>query len=206
MEEWRNIEGYEGLYKISNLGRVKSLNYRHTGKEKILTPQQRCGYPFVTLFKDCKRKQYNIHRLVAQAFIPNPDNKPCIDHINTDRTDVSLENLRWVTPKENMNNPLTIKKQRLANIGNKNPMYGKCGKLNHKSKPILQFVLDGKLVRKWDSATQVERELGFNQRNISSCCRGKRKTAAGFKWGYADDYEKIPFKVFDLQIYRKKVA
>lgn len=189
MEIWKDIIGYEGLYQVSNMGRVKSLERNdyccHHRTEKILKERNRNkkGYKMVALYKGNK-KEFSIHRLVAQAFIPNPENKPCIDHIDTNPSNNRVENLRWVTAKENQNNPLTIKKQRLANIGNKNPMYGKCSKLNHKSKPILQFTLDGKLVRKWDSAMDVKRELGFNQRNISSCCRGERKTANNYKWHY----------------------
>lgn len=203
MEEiWKVIDEYPD-YMVSNMGRIKSLKL---GKEKILTPRQRCGYPFVTLFKDCKRKQTNIHRLVAQAFIPNPDNKPCIDHINTDRTDNRVENLRWVTHKENSNNPLTIKKMHSANIGEKNNMYNKCGKHHFRSKPILQLTPYGEFLKKWECTTEPSKKLKYSQGNIWACCKGERKTAYGYVWGFADEYEKIPFKVFDLEIYEKKVA
>ena len=110
MEIWKDIEGYEGLYKISNLGRVKSLNYNNTGKERILKlGGNRGNYPQVELGKNGERRTCLVHRLVAEAFIPNPDNKPCVDHINTIKTDNRVENLRWVTRKENANNPLTKK-------------------------------------------------------------------------------------------------
>lgn len=74
------------------------------------------------------------------------------------------------------------------------------------AKPILQFTKEGEFICKWDGAVDVEIELGINRGNISSCCNGKLKSTGGFIWGYADDYERIPFKVFDLEIYRKKVA
>ena len=112
MEEeiWKPIKDYEGLYEVSNLGRVKSLNYRKTGKEKILkNMKNNNGYLVVGLTKNGKRKNYLIHRLVAEAFIPNTEGKPHIDHINTIKNDNSVENLRWVTNKENNNNPLTKK-------------------------------------------------------------------------------------------------
>ena len=210
MEEiWKDIEGYEGLYQVSNMGRVKSLGNgsSNNSKEKILKERNRNkkGYKMVALYK-ANKKEFSIHRLVAQAFIPNPKNKPCIDHIDTNPSNNRVENLRWATYKENIKNPLTIKKLRLANIGNKNPMYGKCDKLNHKSIPILQFTKEGNFIKKWYSATQVEKELGISQGNISMCCNRKRKTCGGYKWDYADDYERMPFNVFDLQIYRKKVA
>ena len=122
-EIWKDIEGYEGLYQVSNLGRVKSLpHFRKNGysgyvtKEKILIPSyQDNGYQIVNLFSDNKRKTHTIHRLVANCFILNPNNKPCVDHINTDKADNRVENLRWVTHKENMNNPITTKKIGKAN-------------------------------------------------------------------------------------------
>ena len=110
-EVWKPIKDYEGLYEISNLGRVKSLNYKRTGKEKILKNTV-CndGYLKVGLTKNGKDKVFRIHRLVAEAFIPNPENKPYVDHINTIREDNRVENLRWATAKENNNNSLTKKK------------------------------------------------------------------------------------------------
>ena len=136
MEEeiWKPIKDYEGLYEVSNLGRVKSLNYRKTGKEKILKNIE-CnnGYLKVGLIKFGKCKMCSIHRLVAEAFIPNPEDKPCIDHINTIKNDNRVENLRWVTHKENNNNPLTKKKyseNHREQAGENNPMYGRTGENN----------------------------------------------------------------------------
>ena len=104
-EVWKDVVGYEGLYQVSNMGNVKSVGY---GKERVLKPgKDSRKYLTVSLSKSKKPKTFLVHRLVAQAFIPNPDNKPCIDHINTITTDNRVENLRWVTPKENVNNPLT---------------------------------------------------------------------------------------------------
>ena len=119
IEEWRNIEGYEGLYEISNLGRVRSLDrivvysngrkYFYKG-EILKLKVDKYGYNIISFCKNGKHKTYTIHRLVASAFIPNTENKSCIDHINTIKTDNRVENLRWVTNKENMNNPLTLNK------------------------------------------------------------------------------------------------
>lgn len=104
-EVWKDIEGYEGLYQVSNMGNVKSVGY---GKERVLKfGKNNDGYLRVVLYKEGKGKTHKVHRLVAQAFIPNPENKEQIDHLNTIRTDNRVENLRWVTPKENNNNPLT---------------------------------------------------------------------------------------------------
>ena len=130
-EVWKSIKDYEGLYEVSNLGRVKSFNYRGTGKEKILKNIE-CnnGYLTVGLTKDRKQKFFFIHRLVAEAFIPNLDNKPCIDHINTIKTDNRVENLRWVNHEENNNNPLTkehMSENHREQSGENNPMYGRTG-------------------------------------------------------------------------------
>lgn len=118
MEEWRDIKGYEGLYQVSNLGRIKSLNHYieatkghpqlYKGRLLKNWVHPKTHYMVTDLFKDGIRKHVKTHRLVAEAFIPNPDNKPFIDHINRDRLDNRVENLRWVTKTENMNNPLTL--------------------------------------------------------------------------------------------------
>ena len=113
MEEeiWKPIKDFEGYYEVSNIGRVRSLNYKRTGKGKILKNiEDYKGYLEVVLTKNGKRKQFKVHRLVAEAFIPNPENKPCIDHINTIKSDNRVENLRWVTYKENSNNEKTLEK------------------------------------------------------------------------------------------------
>lgn len=121
MEEiWKDIKGYEGLYQVSNKGRVKSLDrYAKNNSKLQFRPERilkqniqnagrnkRCA---VALCKDGIITRFRVHRLVAEAFIPNPDNKPFIDHIDTDSTNNVVENLRWVTAKENSNNNLTIK-------------------------------------------------------------------------------------------------
>lgn len=117
-EIWKDVPGYSGLYQVSNNGRVKSLNRRVNGpkcngrnvRERILKPAcNSYGYKTVALYDGKKRTTKTIHRLVALAFIPNPDGKPEIDHINAIRTDNRAENLRWVTRKENGTNPITIK-------------------------------------------------------------------------------------------------
>jgi hypothetical protein len=117
MEIWKDIEGYEGLYQVSNEGRVKSLR-----NNKILKPYTNRGYEYVVFSVDNKRITKKAHRLVAEAFIQNPQNKPCVDHINTITTDNRVENLRWCTPKENSNNELTIEHS-LGHITHRNTVY-----------------------------------------------------------------------------------
>ena len=122
MEEWKDVKGFEGLYQISDIGNVRSLpstkhyvdgRVRHN-KGKVIPLTHKDGYTEVRLHKphDVKGRIYKVHVLVAQAFIPNPENKPYIDHINTIRDDNRIDNLRWCTAKENSNNPITVKKNR----------------------------------------------------------------------------------------------
>ena len=181
MEEiWKDIEGYEGLYQVSNMGNVKSLGrYRktkHNGvawlKEKIMKPKiGKNGYYEISLMKNGKHKSHIIHRLVAKAFIPNPENKPCIDHINTNRFDNRIENLRWCTQKENLNNPISVEKQQ------NDPK---------KSKPIL-VIKKGEIVMFFPSASEAGRK-GFTLSSVTECARGEKKHHKGYQWQYVEDY------------------
>lgn len=116
MEEmWRDIPGYEGYYQVSNLGRVKSLErmvkhggYEYRRKERIRSPFETAGYLCVALNKDTIEKTYQIHQLVAIAFIPNPENKPIVNHIDGNKTNNCVDNLEWVTYKENAQHAIRI--------------------------------------------------------------------------------------------------
>ena len=208
MEEiWKNIEGYPN-YQVSNMGRVKRLStgyYRRT--EKILKPQlQNNGYLHIKLSQKDKTKCILVHRLVAQIFIPNHNNLPQVNHINEDKTDNRVENLEWCDRKYNINYGNGISKRVKTN--KENGTYKKIGEINSKirSKSILQFSKDNSFIRKWDCIMDVQRELGYDSKQICSCLKNRQKTAKGFKWVYADEYERIPFKVFDLEMYRKRVV
>lgn len=125
-EEWRDIKGFEGMYQISNLGRVKSLErlsiQNHLLPEKILrTAHAQSGYVDVSLYKDGKRYHRKPHRLVAEAFIPNPDNLPEVDHIDTNKDNNCVDNLHWVTHSENHLNPLTVELKKKKLTGRKIP-------------------------------------------------------------------------------------
>ena len=131
-EVWKDIKGYEGLYQVSNKGRVKSLNryaVNHSKlqfrPERILKQNHRNSskYSMVVLSKEGKTTPQLVHRLVAEAFIPNPDDKPIVDHIDTDMNNNTVENLRWCTQKENCNNPITLKNSSAARKGH--PYYGR---------------------------------------------------------------------------------
>lgn len=156
-EVWKDIEGYEGKYQVSNLGRVKSLSYRHTGREQILeTWESHNGYLKVNMYKNGRMLQLYLHRLVAIAFIPNPEGKPEVDHINGKKHDCRACNLRWVTSIENKNNGISKK------------------------------VLCVETGKEFPSSMEAERQTGAHHSNITKCCQGKHKTAKGFHWRYAD--------------------
>lgn len=126
-EVWKDIKEFEGFYQISNLGRVRSLDREVKRSEEIMKVKGKIikahlntkGYKVVDLYKDGKRKHKHVHYLIAKAFIPNPDNKSFIDHIDTNKTNNNISNLRWCTHKENMNNEITLKKQKESQKGKK---------------------------------------------------------------------------------------
>lgn len=169
------------MYQVSNLGRVKSL-FRITVGKKTKTLNERIlkqspdgkGYMMVWLYSNNRRKSAKVHRLVAEAFIPNSESKPQIDHINADKKDNSVENLRWCTCKENFSNPITYKKNAES----------KTGPLNHHSRRVKQYALDGSFIKEWGCINDACRALGFYHSHISQCCNGKRKKAYGFVWRY----------------------
>ena len=180
MEEWRDIPYYEGEYQVSNLGNVKSFKF---GKEKILKPvKDTDNYLRVVLCKDRKQKSYLIHRLVAEVFIPKIEGKNNVDHIDSNRQNNIYTNLRWCTIAENNSFELARKHNSEARKGGKNPMYGKNGKLNHRSKSVLCIELN----RIFGSTMEAQRELGIPQSNISACCNGKYKSAGGYHWKFIE--------------------
>lgn len=179
MEEWKDIIDYEGMYQVSSEGRVKSLKY---GKERILKPASETGgYLQITLLKNGKSKHYRIHRLVANAFIPNIENKPEINHIDEDKTNNNVMNLEWSTREEN------------CNYGTHNTRISKTlTNRTDQSIPIDMLTKNGELIRTFPSGKEAMRWLranGFPKAKngaISSCCKGNPKYthAYGFKWQY----------------------
>jgi hypothetical protein len=186
MGEWKDVPGYEGIYAISKLGVVKSVDRvvtRSNGVklrtgERILKQSLSSGYPKVSLFINGKGTTFKVHRLIAILFIPNPDNKPFVNHINGIKTDFSISNLEWCTCQENnahaFKTGLNFSRQT-----------GTTGAKSHHAKAIDQYSLIGDLIKRWDCAMDVENELGFNHTNISKVLTGKRETAYGYKWRYA---------------------
>lgn len=149
----KDVKNYEGLYGVTSCGRVYSYK-----SKKFLTPKHtRNGYLRIKLCKNGKAKQFYVHRLVAEAYIPNQDNLPQVDHIDNDKTHNYLNNLQWITNRDNVRKSC--------------------------NKPILQFDLDGNFVKEWESATDVGKEVMSNIRN---CLRGEQKTAYGYVWKFKE--------------------
>lgn len=211
-EWWLPIKGYEGLYEVSNLGRVRSVD------RTVIAKNGRLMHLKGTILKNCTYENYNlvrlskngegskkfVHKLVAEAFLPNPENKKEVDHlipVNDGGTD-EVFNLKWCTHEENMNNPISKLKQE-NRCGDKNPMFGKHhtevakkkmsearkGKKfnmplnNAGSKKVYQYTLEGELVKIWPSVAECKRN-GFDNGTISKCCNGKEKTHKGYIWSY----------------------
>lgn len=215
-EVWRDIEGYEGLYQVSNYGRVKSIErvvIYNDGRKKLIPErimkQIECeGYLCVVLSKNNKSKHLKIHRLLALTYLENPNNYPIINHITENKdfnfigivnNEIISSSIEWCTHLQNMNFGSLKERASKNSKGKNNPMYGKHhskktkeklsvmfkGKPNYnKRKPILQYTLDGVLVKEWSSGREIYQTIGFSQGNISSCCSGALKSAYGFIWKY----------------------
>lgn len=171
MEIWKDIEGYEGLYQISNIGRVKSLpKKRRYGteyqEEMFLKQKNNKGYLQVNLYNSNGMKSYQVHRLVAQTFIKNLKNKEEVNHKNGLKTDNRVENLEWVTPKENIKHAW------------------KTGLIKSKRIKIAQYTLDGKFLKIWNGVRSIEKTLGLDYTGIIHCCKLRYKSSHGYVWRY----------------------
>ena len=182
-EIWKDVVGYEGLYRVSNLGRVSSYNrtiiinsdyfkykWERTYKAKIMKQSKdKGGYLIVSLYdNESKCKNFKVHRIVASAFIPNDDNLPQIDHIDCNRMNNKISNLKWCTCKENHANPSTQIKR---------------------SDSVLQINNNNEIVCEFASPKDASKKLGVSHKGILDCCRGISDTYNGFKWLYSKEYE-----------------
>ena len=174
-EIWKPIEGFEGYYQISNMGRVKSLertvrNSRgcRTVAERILNPQSNSkGYLYVNLYKDGKMKRCRVNRLVAQAFLPNPDNLPCINHKDENKQNNCMDNLEWCSRSYNL-----TYNDRAKKVSEKN------------KKPIYSINKVSGLIMYWNSAKEASRVLGIAPQSISNCLKGRHKSIKGYTFFY----------------------
>lgn len=176
-EIWKPVRNYECLYEVSNMGRVKSLNYRKTGKEGIMkATKDSHGYLQVHLSKDGKVKNCYVHRLVATVFCENPEGYTEVNHINEIKSDNRAENLEYCSRSYN------------------NTYNGRAKKVGKKaaektSKPVFSVGKKSGLIMWWQSAREAERCTGISSGNIIKCCKGKLKSAGGFYWIYSDTEE-----------------
>ena len=214
MEEWRDIKGYEGLYQVSNEGRVKSLNYHRQGVEQVLKLQiTERGYKRVVLC-DGVCKIYFVHRLVAEAFIPNPNNFPIINHKDENPSNNIAENLEWCDYKYNntyndrhvkCSNKISKSKQgkkmseeakkHMSESGKKKFENGfeiwNKGLPSNRRKCVTCYTMDGEKVATYDSIRGAALELGLNSGSICRCCKGERKSYKGFIWKYENYVQEI---------------
>jgi hypothetical protein len=176
LEEWTEIKGYEGLYAISSFGRVKNL-YTYNWAESIKAQRfPKNGYLLVSLWKDNKEKKKLVHRLVAQAFVPNPGDKRTVNHKKGIKTDNRYHQLEWATQGENA-------KHSYDELGRKcNPSKGS----NHfRSKKVIKYDLNGKFVNAYNTVSEAAKSVNTSSTHISGACSGKYKIVKGFKWEYA---------------------
>ena len=181
-EVWKDVKGYEGYYKISNTGKVKSLTRRlwngvgyFTKPEAILKPNpQVSGYLNVHLYKNKKRRPFAIHRLVAKHFIGFPKNEEHVNHKDGDKTNNHIENLEWVTRKENTRHAME------TGLWNPKAIKGTYGI------EVKQYDLDGRYLKSYPSASIAGEQFSKHASSaISKVCKDERKTAYGYKWEYA---------------------
>lgn len=216
MNEWKNIKGFEGYYKynpstgqiLSVGGRIGCHRKNHILKEYLDTN----GYPHVILQINGKKYYFKVHKLIAMNELPNPNNLPTIDHINGIKTDNRVENLRWCTLKENINNPITkinlkgkrnspstefkkgmipwIKGKHHSEESKQKNRNAHLGKISTKRKTIVQLNLNGDVVKEFPCCKIAANEMGFKSaESIRQACKENWRTSGGFKWMYKEDYE-----------------
>ena len=165
MEIWKDIKNYEGIYQINNFGKIKSAYKKGNNcNNKILKASYTYnGYERIGLSKNNKTKKYLVHRLVAETFIPNPNNYEQVNHKDENKQNNNINNLEWCTRSYNIN------------YGNRN---------NNLNKEVWQYDLKGNFIKKWKSTMEIQRSLGYKNQSISSACRGKSRTAYNYIWKY----------------------
>lgn len=190
-EIWKDIKGYEGIYEVSNLGNFRSITRKDKFGRKFSgryrkTQIDKDGYLFITLWHNGKCKNCRAHRLVAEAFIPNIDNKPIVNHIDGNKKNNNVLNFEWCTNSENDLHAFKMGLRMANKTGT-----GKFGGLNGASKAIYMLDKDTeKIITRFDSLADAGRYLGRNPNkmsHIAKVCRGERNTAYGYKWRYAND-------------------
>ena len=166
-EIWKDIPNYEGIYQVSNLGKIRSCRTNKIRKQI----KQRSGYMRIILTKNKKQKAFSVHTLVAKCFVENTNNLPYVNHIDGNKENNISDNLEWVTASQNMIHAISK------------------GLIKHHpwSVKVSQYSLNGEFIKKWDRMADAARFLGCHHSQISDCCRGKQNTCKGYIWKYAED-------------------
>lgn len=171
MEEWKAIEGYEGIYQVSNMGRIRSIVKRHSSMPRIMKQRKAgAGYAYVGLSLNGVQKKIPVHRLVANAFVSNPENKPEVNHIDGDKTNNTASNLEWVTSKEN--------KKHAHRTG----LYD--ADISNRSIPVIAIDTETGKTEKYKSLIDAARELGLHPGSVSRAAKGKYM-AGKYRFKYA---------------------
>lgn len=176
---WKDVVGYEGLYKVSNDGSVRNEETGAILKEYI-SPT---GYVRVGLNKDGCNKIVMIHRIVAQAFLPNTQNKPCVNHIDGNKSNNSVNNLEWCTHSENELHSYRVLGKKLKPEQHRKMIEGHTEATR---RTVVQSNMDGDVIRTFASTNEAHRITGISQGNISECCNKKRKHAGGYIWSFVN--------------------
>lgn len=176
MEEiWKNIKEYKGKYQVSNKGRVKNTN-----TNKILSQStNNCGYYRVSLYSNKITKVVDVHRIVAETFINNPKNKKEVNHIDGNKANNNINNLEWVTHKENINH--AWKNKLFEPVRQASRRYGKN---NPVAKKVIQYDIHGNKVKEYDSIADAVKETNINKTSIGKCCNGRQRTAGKYIWKF----------------------
>lgn len=179
-EIWKDIIGYEGLYQVSNLGGIKSLDRKYSKGEYIMNPTiNHYGYKVVNLSKNKHKKFFSVHRLVSIHFIDNANNYDFVNHKDENKTNNVVTNLEWCTSKYNTNYGTCIQR-RSAKQKNK-----------HGAKRVSQYTMSLELIKEYPSIMEATRFTSISPRDICACCRGYKKSAYGYKWKYAKNHQSI---------------
>lgn len=177
MEElWKDIRGYEGLYQVSNLGRIKSLNYNHRNIEQVRKLDiSNKGYPCILLSKNGKHKKRSVHRIVAETFIPNLGNLPQVNHIDGNKQNNNVNNLEWVTNGENEKHAYDM------NLKKKN-----CGKKNGMAKSVIQYDLDNNFIAEYQTINEAHQKTKIAVDTIIRSCKNRTKRHNKFIFKYKE--------------------
>lgn len=182
MTMWKEIEGFNGNYEVDECGNVRS-KFPNKSVRNLKPIAKSYGYIKVNLQANGRIVQASVHRLVAQAFVPNPENKKQVNHIDGNKHNNCVDNLEWVTPSENILHSFSA-------LGRQSPNKGRTGKMHFASKPICQYGLDGKFIKQWDCVSDAARALNCRVCQIINNAMGRTKTCHGYMWRY-DKSEQI---------------